>query len=197
MSMLNSLALTDALLCLIATWLASKNSLAVGYRMAFTMLAIPAFLGFLRFSGIYPLDTWHPLFALLSASAALPLLAICVLAPESVVATRKQFAIIFLGVAMLLGLLISGLGKLRIYDQALGLMSMVVILVAMMKRSENTRALGAALMLAGSVLFVLKVSVPPWLMPGDWLHLGMAFGLILVTPGLLVMREFSTAQETT
>lgn len=197
MSMLNSLALTDALLCLIATWLAFKNSLAVGYRMAFTMLAIPAFLGFLRFSGIYPLDTWHPLFALLSASAALPLLAICVLAPESVVATRKQFAIIFLGVAMLLGLLISGLGKLRIYDQALGLMSMVVILVAMMKRSENTRALGAALMLAGSVLFVLKVSVPPWLMPGDWLHLGMAFGLILVTPGLLAMREFSTAQETT
>ena len=197
MSMLNSLALTDALLCLIATWLAFKNSLAVGYRMAFTMLAIPAFLGFLRFSGIYPLDTWHFLFALLSASAALPLLAICVLAPESVVATRKQFAIIFLGVAMLLGLLISGLGKLRIYDQALGLMSMVVILVAMMKRSENTRALGAALMLAGSVLFVLKVSVPPWLMPGDWLHLGMAFGLILVTPGLLFMREFSTAQETT
>jgi hypothetical protein len=195
--MLNSLALTDALLCLIATWLASKNSLAVGYRMSFTMLAIPAFLGFLRFSGIYPLDTWHPLFALLSASAALPLLAICVLAPESVVATRKQVAIIFLGVAMLLGLLISGLGKLRLYDQALGLMSMVVILVAMMKRSENTRALGAALMLAGSVLFVLKVSVPPWLMPGDWLHLGMAFGLILVTPGLLVMREFSTAQETT
>jgi hypothetical protein len=197
MSMLNSLALTDALLCLIATWLAFKNSLAVGYRMSFTMLAIPAFLGFLRFSGIYPLDTWHPLFALLSASAALPLLAICVLAPESVVATRKQFAIIFLGVAMLLGLLISGLGKLRIYDQALGLMSMVVIVVAMMKRSENTRALGAALMLAGSVLFVLKVSVPPWLMPGDWLHLGMAFGLILVTPGLLFMREFSTAQETT
>jgi hypothetical protein len=51
----------------------------------------------------------------------------------------------------------------------------------MMKRNENTRALGAALMLAGSVLFVLKVSVPPWLLPGDWLHLGMAFGLILVT----------------
>jgi hypothetical protein len=104
-----------------------------------------------------------------------------VLAPQSIVATRKQFAIIFLGVAMLLGLLISGLGKMRIYDQALGLMSMLVILVAMMKRNENTRALGAALMLAGSVLFVLKVSVPPWLLPGDWLHLGMAFGLILVT----------------
>jgi hypothetical protein len=60
MVMLNSLALTDALLCLIAAWLASKNTLAVGYRMALTMFAIPALLGFLRFSGIYPLETWHP-----------------------------------------------------------------------------------------------------------------------------------------
>jgi hypothetical protein len=197
MVMLNSLALTDALLCLIAAWLASKNTLAVGYRMALTMLAIPALLGFLRFSGIYPLETWHPLFTLLSASAALPLLAICVLAPQSIVANRKQFAIIFLGVAMLLGLLISGLGKLRIYDQALGLLSMLVILVAMIKRNENTRALGAALMLAGSVLFVLKVSVPPWLMPGDWLHLGMAFGLILVTSEVLVIRDLPSAQEIT
>jgi len=57
MVMLNSLALTDALLCLIAAWLASKNTLAVGYRMALTLLAIPALLGFLRFSGIYPLET--------------------------------------------------------------------------------------------------------------------------------------------
>jgi hypothetical protein len=126
---------------------------------------------------------------------ACPAFVRCVLAPQSVMATRKQFAIIFLGVAMLLGLLISGLGKLRIYDEALGLMGMLVILVAMIKRSENTRALGAALMLAGSVLFVLKVSVPPWLIPGDWLHLGMAFGLILVTPEMLVMRDLPSAQE--
>jgi hypothetical protein len=60
MVMLNSLTLTDALLCLIAAWLASKNTLAVGYRMALTMFAIPALLGFFRFSGIYPLETWHP-----------------------------------------------------------------------------------------------------------------------------------------
>ena len=180
--MLSSLALTDALLFLMASWLATRSAFAVGYRMAFTLLAIPALLGFFRFSDIYPLETWHPLFTLLSASAALPLLAICVLAPHSLVATRKQFAIIFLGVAMLLGLLISGLGKLRIYDQALGLISMLVILVSMLKNNQHTRALGAALMLAGSVLFVLKVSLPPWLMPGDWLHLGMALGLFLVSP---------------
>lgn len=193
--MLNSLALTDALLCLIAVWLASRSALAVGYRMAFSLLAIPSLLGFLRFSGIYPLETWHPLFTLMSASAALPLLAICVLAPQSMVATRRQFAIIFLGIAMLLGLLIAGLGKFRIYDQALGLGSMLVILVTLLKRGQHTRALGATLMLAGSVLFVLKISIPPWLLPGDWLHLGMAMGLLLVAPSALEQSDPSPEPE--
>ncbi len=177
--MLNSLALTDALLCLVAVWLASRSALSVGYRMAFTLMAIPALLGFLRFSGIYPLETWHPLFTLMSASAALPMLAICVLSPESMVATRRQFAIIFLGGAMLLGLLIAGLGKLRIYDQALALFSMLAIL-----------------MLAGSVMFVLKVSVPPWLLPGDFLHLAMALGLFLVAPNNLKTHKEASSPET-
>lgn len=193
--MLNSLALTDALLCLIAVWLASRSALAVGYRMAFSLLAIPALLGFLRFSGIYPLETWHPLFTLMSASAALPLLAICVLAPQSMVATRRQFAIIFLGIAMLLGLLIAGLGKFRIYDQALGLGSILVILVTLLKSGQHARALGATLMLVGSVLFVLKISIPPWLLPGDWLHLGMAMGLLLIAPTALAQSDPSQEAE--
>jgi hypothetical protein len=195
MAMLNSLALTDALLCLIAVWLASRSALAVGYRMAFSLLAIPALLGFLRFSGIYPLETWHPLFTLMSASAALPLLAICVLAPQSMVATRRQFAIIFLGITMLLGLLIAGLGKFRIYDQALGLGSMLVILVTLLKSGQHARALGATLMLAGSVLFVLKISIPPWLLSGDWLHLGMAMGLLLIAPTALAQSDPSQEAE--
>ena len=193
--MLNSLALTDALLCLIAVWLASRSALAVGYRMAFSLLAIPALLGFLRFSGIYPLETWHPLFTLMSASAALPLLAICVLAPQSMVATRRQFAIIFLGITMLLGLLIAGLGKFRIYDQALGLASMLIILVTLLKSGQHARALGATLMLVGSVLFVLKISIPPWLLPGDWLHLGMAMGLLLIAPTTLAQSDPSPEAE--
>ena len=194
--MLNSLALTDALLCLVAVWLASRSALSVGYRMAFTLMAIPALLGFLRFSGIYPLETWHPLFTLMSASAALPMLAICVLSPESMVATRRQFAIISLGGAMLLGLLIAGLGKLRIYDQALALFSMLAILISLLKRGEHMRAIGAILMLAGSMMFVLKVSVPPWLLPGDFLHLAMALGLFLVAPNNLKTHKEASSPET-
>ena len=177
-----SLALTDGLLCAVAGWLASRPQFSVGYRMAFGLLALPALLGFLRFSGLYPMEGWHQLFSMLGACAALPLLAVCVLTPESAVARRRQFTLIFLGAAMLLGLLISGLGKLRLYDQAAGLVSMALMLWALFKAKDGRRALGPAFMVAGSLLFVTKMSVLPWLVPGDLLHLGMAAGLLLVAP---------------
>lgn len=177
-----SLALTDGLLCVVAAWLASRPQFSIGYRMAFGLLALPALLGFLRFSGLYPLEGWHQLFSALGASAALPLLAVCVLAPDSAVAQRRQFTLIFLGAAMLLGLLISGLAKLRIYDQAAGLVSMALMLWALFKAKDGRRALGPAFMVAGSLLFVTKMAVPPWLAPGDLLHLGMAAGLVLLAP---------------
>ena len=180
--MMNSLAITDALLSAVTVWLASRSFFPIGYRIAFLLLAISALLGFLRFSGLYPLETWHPLFALFGASAALPLLAICVLRPKSLVTTRKQFALIFLCIAMLLGLIIAGLGKIRLYDQLLGLMSMLIMLGVLIKQGEFRRSVGPALMLLGSLLFVLKVDTSPWLLPGDWLHLGMAFGLLLFVP---------------
>lgn len=179
---MSSLALTDAALCLVAVWLASRSALAIGYRLAFVGLALPALLGFLRFSGLYPLESWHQLFTLMSASAALPLLAVCVLAPASVVAQRRQFALIFLIGAMLAGLLIAGLGRLRVYDQAMGFLSMVIMLVALIRVKDLRRAAGPALMIAGSLLFLAKLAFPPWLAPGDWLHLGMAAGLLLLAP---------------
>lgn len=179
---MSSLALTDAALFLVAVWLASRSALAVGYRLAFVGLALPALLGFLRFSGLYPLEGWHQLFTLMSASAALPLLAVCVLAPASVVAQKRQFALIFLLGDMLVGLLISGLGRLRVYDQAIGFLSMVIMLVVLVRMKDLRRAVGPALMIAGSLLFLAKVAFPPWLAPGDWLHLGMAAGLLLLVP---------------
>lgn len=179
---MSSLALTDAALFLVAAWLASRRAFDIGYRLAFAGLAVPALLGFLRFSGLYPLEGWHLLFTLMSASAALPLLAVCLMVPTSVVAQKRQFALIFLLAAMLAGLLISGLGRLRVYDQALGFLSMVAMLVALIRMKDLPRAAGPALMIVGSLLFLAKVSVPPWLAPGDWLHLGMAAGLLMVAP---------------
>jgi len=179
---MTSLAATDGLLCLVASWLAAQRANALGVRLACGLLAVPALLGFLRFSGLYPMPQWHLLFTILGASAALPLLAVCVRWPASLVARQRHFALLFLGVAVLLGLLIAGLGKLRIYDQATGLLSLFAMLWVFVRHGRWLASAGVLLMLAGSVLFVLRVSVPPWVLPGDWLHLGMAVGLLLAIP---------------
>ena len=125
---------------------------------------------------------WHLLFTILGASAALPLLAVSIRWPMSLVARQRHFALLFLGVAVLLGLLIAGLGKLRIYDQAAGLLSLFAMLWVFARNGRRLALAGVLLMLAGSVLFVVKVSLPPWMLPGDWLHLGMAAGLLLIVP---------------
>jgi hypothetical protein len=177
-----SLALTDAVLFCCTAYLASLRSSPIGYRLAFGVLALAALLGALKFSGLYPLDAWHRLFAILSGSAALPLLAVCVRWPQSATANDRQFALIFLGGAALLGLAIAGLGKLRIYDQALGAISMVWMLWLMVRRGDQRRSIGVAFMLAGSVLFLAKARLSPWLAPGDFLHMGMVVGLVLLAP---------------
>ena len=179
---MSSLAITDALLFCCAAYLAFQRSSPIGYRLAFGLLAIAALLGALKFSGLYPLDSWHRLFAILSGSAALPLLAVCIKWPQSPVAKHRQFALIVLGGAALLGLAIAGLGKLRIYDQALGAISMLWMLWLVIKQQDQRRIIGLACMLAGSALFLAKVKFAPWLAPGDFLHLGMAIGLFLLAP---------------
>lgn len=177
-----SLAVTDGILFLCAAYLALQRSSPIGYRLAFGVLGISALLGFLKFSGLYPLDSWHRLFAILSGSAALPLLAACVKWPRSAVANQRQFALIFLGGAALLGVVISGVGKVRVYDQALGALSMLVMLGLLIKLGDGRRISGMVCMLAGALMFLAKVKIAPWLQPGDLLHLGMAIGLILFAP---------------
>jgi hypothetical protein len=174
--------MTDALLFCCAAYLASQRSSPVGYRLAFGVLAVAALLGVLKFSGLYPLDSWHRLFAIFGGSAALPLLAVCVAWPQSAAANDRQFALILLGGAALLGLAVAGLGRLRIYDQALGAISMFWMLWLMVKQGDRRRIVGLACMLGGSVLFLAKANFSPWLSPGDFLHLGMAMGLLLLAP---------------
>ena len=180
-----SLAVTDALLFCCAAYLASRQHSPVGYRLAFGVLAVAALLGALKFSGLYPLDSWHRLFAIISGSAALPLLAVCVALPQSATANDRQFALIFLGGTALLGLAIAGLGKLRIYDQAAGAISMCWMLWLFVRQGDRRRIISVAFMLIGSALFLAKITVSPWLFPGDFLHLGMVMGLLLLAPASL------------
>lgn len=180
-----SLAITDTLLFCCAAYLASRQRSPIGYRLAFGVLAVAALFGALKFSGLYPLDSWHRLFAIISGSAALPLLAVCVAWPQSATANDRQFALIFLGGTALLGLAIAGLGKLRIYDQAVGAISMFWMLWLLVRQGDQRRIIGVAFMLMGSALFLAKITLSPWLVPGDLLHLGMVMGLLLLAPASL------------
>jgi uncharacterized membrane protein YhaH (DUF805 family) len=188
---MSSLAITDAILFLSAAWLASQLTLPIGHRLALGLLGIAALLGFLKFSGLYPIHTWHRLFSIFGGSAALPMLAVCVFWPQSAVTNRRQYALIFLGVAALLGLAIGGLGQFRIYDQVLGALSMLIMLSLLVKKGDTRRSLGVVFMLAGSLLFLAKVNLP-WLQPGDLLHLGMAIGLLLFAPAKEYPRLIAT-----
>ena len=41
-------------------------------------------------------------------------------------------------------------------------------------------SMGAAALLVALILFASKVALPPYLLPGDFLHVFMAFGLMLL-----------------
>lgn len=190
---MSSLAITDGILFLCAAWLASRVALPIGYRLAFGLLGLAALLGFLRFSGIYPIETWHRLFTILGGSAALPLLAVCVKWPHGAVTNERQYALIFLGAAGLLGVAIAGLAKLRVYDQVLGSLSMLAMLWLLIQLRDGRRILGIVFMIVGSALFVAKVKIAPWLQPGDFLHLGMALGMVMLSPTVLPAIKTATA----
>ena len=175
---MSSLALTDGFLALVSLWLASRAQAPVALRLACALFAAAALLGVLRFSGIYPLPTWHQFASMLGAMAAFPLLAVAIIWPDALVTRSTRFAWIFMCAMAVLGVLIVGAGQKRVVADGLAVLSVVTIVVTLARASQWRGALAGALMLAGLVLFAAKVSVAGVLVPGDLLHIGMALGLL-------------------
>jgi hypothetical protein len=175
---MSSLAITDGALCLVSLWLASRAQSPVALRLAGALFATAAGLGVLRFSGIYPLPSWHQFASMLGAMAAYPLLAVSVLWPDALVTRNTRFAWIFMCVMAVLGVLIVGAGQKRVVADGLAVLSVVAVLITLARAGIWRGALAATVMLAGLVLFAAKVAVGEALMPGDLLHLGMALGLL-------------------
>ena len=174
----SSLALTDGFLCVVTLWLASRVQAPVALRLACALFAAAALLGVLRFSGVYPLPTWHQFASMLGAMAAFPLLAVAVVWPDSLVTRSTRFAWIFMCVMAVLGVLIVGAGQKRVVADGLAVLSVVAITVALARAGLWRGALAGGLMLAALLLFAAKVSVAGVLVPGDLLHIGMALGLL-------------------
>jgi hypothetical protein len=110
--------------------------------------------------------------------AALPLLAVSVMWPGSLVARNTRFAWIFMGGMAVLGVVIVGAGQKRVVADALAVLSVVAMVVTLARAGIWRGALAAGLLLAGLLLFAAKVSVGDMLVPGDLLHIGMALGLL-------------------
>ena len=174
----SSLAVTDGFLCLVTLWLASRAQAPVALRLACTLFAVAALLGVLRFSGVYPLSTWHQFASMLGAMAAFPLLAVAVVWPDALVTRSTRFAWIFMCVMAVLGVLIVGAGQKRVLADGLAVLSVVAITVTLARAGLWRGAMAGGLMLAALLLFAAKVSVAGVLVPGDLLHIGMALGLL-------------------
>jgi len=172
-----SLAYSDGLLALVSLWLLSRASLPLGVRIAAGTLGAAAVLGFLRFSGLYPIPQWHQFVSMLGACAAFPLLAVAVLWPDAAVARQLKFAAIFFIIMAVIGVLAVGLAQKRVVVDALTVISVVAMVISLARGGRWPTAISTALMLAGLLLFAAKAAIVPALLPGDLLHIGMAIGL--------------------
>lgn len=175
---MSSLALTDGLLCLVTLWLASRTQAPVALRLACALFAAAALLGVLRFSGIYPLPTWHQFVSMLGAMAAFPLLAVAIVWPDALVTRNTRFAWIFMCFMAVVGVIVVGAGQKRVLADGLAVLSVLAILITLLRERQWRGALAAAVMLLGLALFARKVGAGDLLVPGDLLHIGMALGLL-------------------
>jgi hypothetical protein len=172
------MAFTDGFLALVSLWLASRTQAPVALRLACALFATAAVLGVLRFSGLYPIPSWHQFASMLGAVAAFPLLAVAIVWPDALVTRSTRFAWIFMCVMAVLGVIVVSAGQKRVVADALALVSAVAILITLLRHRQWRGALASALMLLGLALFARKVGVGDVLVPGDLLHIGMALGLL-------------------
>jgi hypothetical protein len=178
---MNSLALTDGLLCAVSLYIAQNRTLPVAFRLSAGLFATAAFWGVLRFSGLYPLPSWHQFFSMLGAVSAFPLLAVAIIWPNALATRSTRFAWIFMCVAAVIGVVLVGAAQKRIYADGLALLSIIAILVTLLRARLWLGTLASSVMLLALVGFALKLSVGTLLLPGDLLHLGMACGLLLLS----------------
>lgn len=175
---MSSLAYTDGFLTLVCLWVLSRTALPLAVRMAAALLGSAAFLGVLRFSALYPLVPWHQFASLIGASVAFPLLAVSLAWPDSAVAQRLKFTVIFSVAMAVLGLLLVIVAQKRMLLDVLTVLSVLALVGVSVKRTWWAAALASACMLTGLLLFAAKFSAMVWLVPGDYLHIGVALGLL-------------------
>ena len=197
---MNSLAISDSFLFLVATYFALQSKIPIAFRLGAAVLGAAAILGVLRFSELLPLPQLHSFFSALGASSAFLLIGVSVIWPARLVSVKAKYASILLIVSAALGLImVTGFG-FAIFGQLIALLSVLLIVVSALRNRRIYSLFGALALASGFILFVMKYSVPGYLQPGDFLHIFTAIGLLtfgqihsayahLITPSGIFPKE--------
>lgn len=176
---MNTAALFDGLLALAAFGLVAQHGRRVtAVAIAGCVLGGAAALGSLRFAEILVLPGLHQFTSALGATVALPLLALVVLFPMGVLARTRRFSWIFAVVAGASCVLVVVVAGVKLWPSAWALGSAVLMLGVALRRRQGWGVASALCLLAGFAAFLASAH---WLglQPGDYLHVGMAAGLLL------------------
>ena len=175
-----SLAVTDAVLCGAAFWVASRPALPPLLRASAMCFAAAAFFGVLRFTGLHTHPFPHQWLTSIVGTAAFPALAFAVARPGSRVTCGPLPTLALLCALGVVGVLVvRGLG-IRPYMDACAVLSVAAIFFAARQRSDRIGGAGALAMFVGLMCFAAKFPAAGPLAPGDMLHLGSALGLVLI-----------------
>ena len=177
---MNWAAFFDGLLGLVAfgiVWRGPRSLPAL--RLGCFILGTAAVLGALKFSALLPLPSLHQFMSMLGAGVGLPLLAVSVVLPESAVARQRRFAWILAIVMAVACVLISLVAQIKLWPSVCALLAGTAILIAATARKDWLAATAGLCLLLALLAFAAKVETPS-LRPGEFLHMGMALGLLLL-----------------
>lgn len=181
---MNYLALFDAILAATALWMAvrafTRPQPVWALFWAGLIMGIAASLGALRFSGLWPAPQAHQLFSSLGAAVTLPLCAWACLAPTHRTVRSDRPALLLVLALGALDLIVLYALASSLWSSACALLSVLGLLVAAWRRRNAVLLLAALCVLGGLLSFVLQWAWPP-LQAADFLHIGLALGLVLIS----------------
>lgn len=147
-------------------------------RLSALIFSAAAFLGVLRFSGVYAEETAHKFISMLSAVGAFPALALTVLKPSAPNVKRWDLAAATLIALCSVGIVLVVVLELRAYLQFCALTATLIVAMSSLRLHQWTKAVAALVMLLGLLAFATKISAVSFLEPADLLHLALAAGWI-------------------
>lgn len=178
---MNLQALFDGLLAATTLYIAwGPARAAPALRLGCYLLGSAAVFGTLRFSELLPLPQWHQYFSTLGAGVGLPLLAIAATQPTSAVASQKRFAWIFAVAASAVCTLLVYVFHFKLWTSLCAITAALAISVHGSMRKQLLLASTGLLMLLTLLAFAAKTRVGS-LLPGDILHIGLAFTLVMLS----------------